>query len=58
MAVADRLHVRLRERAERGRVKEAKIEREEDDDQDLDIGGEINGKLAACKVGGNENGNL
>ena len=28
-----------RERAERGRVKEAEIERGEDDDQDLDIKG-------------------
>ena len=49
MAVADRLHVRLRERAERGRVKEAEIEREEDDDQDLDIGGEISGESAAVR---------
>ena len=39
-------------------MKEAEIEREEDDDQDLDIGGEISGKLAACKVSGNEIGNL
>ena len=56
--MADRLHVRLRERAERGRVKEVEIERGEDGDQDLDIGGEINGKLAACKVGGGEIDNL
>ena len=39
-------------------MKEAEIERQEDDDQDQDIGGEISGKLAACKVGGNEIGNL
>ena len=47
-----------KEKAQRGRMKEAEIEREEDDDQDQDIGGEISGELAACKVGGNENGNL
>ena len=58
MAMADRLHVRLRERAERGRVKEAEIERKEDDDQDLDIGGEISGELVACKVAGGEISNL
>ena len=56
--MADRLHVRLRERAERGRVKEAEIERKEDDDQDLDIGGEISGKLVACKVACGEISNL
>ena len=39
-------------------MKEAEIEREEDDDQDLDIGGEISGELATCKVDGNEIGNL
>ena len=42
------------ERAERGRVKEAEIEREEDDNQDLDIRGEINDKLVACKVDSGE----
>ena len=47
-----------KEKAQRGRMKEAEIEREEDDDQDLDIGGKISGKLAACKVSGNEIGNL
>ena len=47
-----------KEKAERGGMKEAEIEREEDDDQDLDIGGEISGELAACKVSGNEIGNL
>ena len=58
MAMVDRLYVRLRERAENGRVKEAEIEREEDDDQNLDIEGDISGELAACKVGGDEIGNL
>ena len=48
----------VRERAERGRVKEAEIERGEDDDQDLDIKGEISGELAACKVGGAKINNL
>ena len=47
-----------RERAERGKVKEAEIERGEDDDQDLDIKGEISGELAACKVGGAKISNL
>ena len=39
-------------------MKEVEIEREEDDDQDLDIGGEINGELVACKVGSAEISNL
>ena len=39
-------------------MKEVEIERREDGDQDLDIGGEISGQLAACKVGGGEIGNL
>ena len=39
-------------------MKEAKIERGEDDEQDLDIKGEISGKLAACKVGGAKISNL
>ena len=39
-------------------MKEAEIERGEDNDQDLDIRGEISGELATCKVGGAKISNL
>ena len=35
-------------------MKEVEIEREEDDNQDLDIRGEISDKLVACKVDSGE----
>ena len=39
-------------------MKETEIERGEDDDQDLDIKGEISGELVACKVSGAKISNL